>query len=318
LISVTLSLFITGVELAIPADYYGWINAVDYVNLSSACCIDRMIYSPLDVIDQNTTGLFNFGWDSASLAAATSFRFKSSLMNPVSYAYILALAGVAAISMRQYLWLIVIVPLLIAIGVKGAAILFFFSLCFWTILITTGSGRITFLSAAALLTLYVDYGLTKSLDVGDFHAIGFLGGWQGFLSNPLGHGLGVGGNLSPAAAKMPNWTGAGGMQSAGADFGLESAVGVLIYQMGIGSLAVFAVFGCLLKGAPLLQRKRQARDIWFLALVTVVVNGVFQEEAYAPTAAGLIAMMCAVVLMNERRQAVPLSSLPAAMRAASA
>ncbi len=309
LISVILSLFVTLLELGMPADYYRWINAVDYQNLTASCCIDRKIFSPLDVIDQNITTWFNFTWDSADLAAATSSRFKSSLMNSVSYAYILALAGVAAISLRQYLWLIVLVPLLLAAGVKGAAILFIFSFCLWTILSTTGSAKFTLVSTLVLLTLYVVYGLSRGLELGDFHAIGFLGGWRGFLSNPLGHGLGVGGNLSEAAAKMPDWTGAGGMQSAGADFGLESAVGVLIYQMGIGSLAVFAVFFCLLKAAPFLRHKPQGRDIWFLALATVIVNGVFQEEAYAPTAAGLIALVCAVVLMNARRQAVSLSSL---------
>jgi hypothetical protein len=309
LISVLLSLLITLIELVTPADYYRWINAADYMNLTSACCLDRAIYGPLDVIDQNTTALFNFSWDSAGLAAATSFRFKSSLMNSVSYAYILALAGVAAISLRQYLWLIVVVPLLIAIGVKGAATLFLLTIVLWTILIMTGSGRFTFISAATLLAAYVAYGIAHSLEYGDFHAIGFLGGWQGFLGNPLGHGLGVGGNLSPAAANMSSWTGAGGMQTAGADFGLESAVGVLLYQMGIGSLTIFAIFVALLKAAPFLKYKPLGRDIWFLALATVIVNGVFQEEAYAPTAAGLIALVCALVLMNARRGAVPLTGL---------
>jgi asparagine N-glycosylation enzyme membrane subunit Stt3 len=88
---------------------------------------------------------------------------------------------------------------------------------------------------------------------------------------------------------------------------MESAVGVLIYQMGIGSLAIFAIFVRLLWGAPFFRRKPQGRDVWFLALATVMVNGVFQEEAYAPTAAGLIALLCAVVLINEQRQAISLT-----------
>ena len=70
-----------------------------------------MTYSALDIVDQNTTALFNFGWDSASLAAATSFRFGSSVLNPISYAYILVIAGLAAISLHRYLWLIVITSL---------------------------------------------------------------------------------------------------------------------------------------------------------------------------------------------------------------
>jgi hypothetical protein len=267
-----------------------------------------MLYGPLGVIDLNTTDLFNFTGDSGDLATTgTSFRFMSSLMHPISYAYVLAVAGLAAISLRQYLWLFVVIPLLIAIGVKGAMVLFVFSVCLWTILMSTGSSRVVLLSTAALLIVYVVYGLEHGLEYGDYHAIGFLGGWHGFLGNPLGHGLGVGGNLSAGAEKV-QWEGTAGMQRAGADFGLESAVGVLIYQMGIGSVAILATFFGLLRAAPFSKRKPQGRDIWFLALATVAVNGVFQEEAYAPTAAGLIALLCAVVLINERRRAVSLTS----------
>ena len=305
LTSVVFSIFIALTEVAIPLDYYSWINAVDFTNLKSTSSLATMTYSALDIVDQNTTALFNFGWDSASLAAATSFRFGSSVLNPISYAYILVIAGLAAISLHRYLWLIVIVPLLIAIGVKGAAILLVLALCLYTILVTTGSGRLTFVSTAALLMLYVVYGIRQSLAFDDYHALGFIGGWHGFLSNPLGRGLGVGGNMSSTALNT-NW--ANSIQKRGADFAVESAVGVLLYQMGIGALAIFAVFGSLLKAAPFLRRKPQGRDIWFLALATVVVNGVFQEEAYAPTAAGLISLICAVVVMNDRRQVASLSS----------
>lgn len=305
LTSALLSLLVALTEVAIPLDYYSWINAIDFANLKSSSSLATIAYSALDIVDQNTTSLFNFGWDSANLAAATSFRFGSSLLNPISYAYILAIAGLAAISLHRYLWLIVIVPLLIAIGVKGAAILLVLALCLYTTLVTTGSGRLTFVSTAILLTLYVVYGIRESLAFDDYHALGFLGGWHGFLSNPLGRGLGVGGNMSSTASNV-NW--ADTIQRRGADFAVESAVGVLMYQMGIGALAIFAVFARLLKAAPFLKRKPQGRDIWFLALATVLVNGVFQEEAYAPTAAGLISLICAVVVINEGRKVTSLNA----------
>ena len=98
LTSVVFSIFIALTEVAIPLDYYSWINAVDFTNLKSTSSLATMTYSALDIVDQNTTALFNFGWDSASLAAATSFRFGSSVLNPISYAYILVIAGLAAIA----------------------------------------------------------------------------------------------------------------------------------------------------------------------------------------------------------------------------
>jgi len=307
LISTIPSLIIALVELASPVDLYTWTNATEFINLKSACCTAGMIFSPLGVVDLNTSNLFNYTGDSEFANSMTSFRFMSSLMHPISYAYVLAVAGLAAISLRQYLWLLLLIPLLVAIGVKGAVILFVFSLCLWTILATTGSARITLVSATGLLVMYVAYGIVHGLAYGDFHAIGFVGGWNGFLRDPLGHGLGVGGNLSEGSGNL-QWTGSGGAQAIGADRGMEAAVGVLLYQMGIGSLAILAVFFCLLKAAPFLRRKPQARDVWFLALAVIVVNGVFQEEAFAPTAAGLIALLTAIVLMNERRQAVSLTS----------
>ena len=152
--------------------------------------------------------------------------------------------------------------------------------------------------------LYVVYGIRQSLAFDDYHALGFIGGWHGFLSNPLGRGLGVGAISSTAL--NTNW--ANSIQKKRRRFCRRSAVGVLLYQMGIGALAIFAVFGSLLKAAPFLRRKPQGRDIWFLALATVLVDGMFQEEAYAPTAAGLISLICAIVVMNDRRQVASLSS----------
>jgi hypothetical protein len=314
LISTLLSLAIALIEIAAPVDYYTLINAVDYLNLKSPTV--GVVYGPLGVVDMNTATLFNYTGDS-DFASMTSFRFMSSLMHPISYAYVLAVAGLAAVSLRQYLWLLVLVPLMIAIGVKGAALLFVFGICLWTMLATTCSGKLTLLGGTALLTAYVVYGISHGLEYGDFHVIGLIGGWNGFLANPLGHGLGVGGNLSAASAPGIQWTGQGGVQSTGADFGLESAIGVLIYQMGVGSLTIFAIFVSLLKGAPFMRRTPRGSDVWYLAVAVVMVNGVFQEEAYAPTAAGVIALLCAVVLMNEGRQAVLLTSLPSAKPAVS-
>jgi hypothetical protein len=308
LTSVMLSIVIALVEIMVPIDYYASINATDFMNLKSNCCLDRRVFGPYGVADQNISALFNFTGDSP-YSAVTSFRFMSTVMHPISYAYILAVAALLAISLRQYFWLLILVPLMVAIGVKGAAVLLVCSLCLWTVWISTRSGTFLVISTVVLLVTYMAYGLMHGMEYNDFHVIGFLGGWNGFLRNPFGHGIGVGGNLSSGATGL-TWTGSGSLQAVGADFGLESAVGVLIYQMGVGSIAVFAVFIVLLKAAPFFRRGPQGRDIWLLALATVMANGVFQEEAFAPTAAGLIALLCAVVVINEQRQAVMLSKYP--------
>jgi hypothetical protein len=120
------------------------------------------------------------------------------------------------------------------------------------------------------------------------------------LPNPIGHGLGMGGNFSPQAMLHINWD---ALQHFGADFAVESAVGVLIYQMGLASIAVFAVIVFLLKDAPFGDKGPQRRDIALIALATVTVNGIFQEEAYTSYACGLFALLCAVIVANGYRAA---------------
>jgi hypothetical protein len=127
-----------------------------------------------------------------------------------------------------------------------------------------------------------------------------------FMSNPLGHGLGVGGNQSAAAQVGFKMDGPGGFTHLGADFALESAVGVLLYQTGIASLLIFAVFIAVARAGPLGElRGNQLRpvrqDIIFFAVATIMVNGVYQEEAYSPYAAGMIMLLCSCAIANARR-----------------
>lgn len=313
--SAVLSLVIAVIEILLPLDYYAWINAVDFSNLkiASCCLYTKKLYSPEDVVLQNTSGLFNLSGEVGLAGAQTpkSFRFMSTVMHPISYAYVLAVMSLIAVSKRHGHWLLLLVtiPLLIIIGVKGAAILFMLSICLYVVWWGTRNRSFLIVIGLMMLSLYVGYGLIHGLMVQDYHVLGFLGGVSGFMHNPIGQGLGVGGNLSAVADRGFSWSGSGGFQRTGADFSLESAVGVLIYQMGIGALAIFAVFIVLLKLAPFMKRYRrpQRSDIMFIALAVVMANGVFQEEAYAPTAAGLIALLCAVLVINGQRQALSLS-----------
>ena len=93
------------------------------------------------------------------------------------------------------------------------------------------------------------------------------------------------------------------LQRFGVDFAVESAVGVLIYQMGIAAITVFAVVAYLLKEAPFGVNGPQRRDIALIGLATVTVNGIFQEEAYTSYACGLFTLLCAVIVANGYRAA---------------
>jgi O-antigen ligase len=98
------------------------------------------------------------------------------------------------------------------------------------------------------------------------------------------------------------------------DLALESAVGVLLYQMGIAGLIAL---GVLLWIAFILWRQfRLTGDrmalVAALGMLAVMVNGMFQEEAlFAPLAMGLMCTFAGVVLGSTYRLS-PIHARPGA------
>jgi hypothetical protein len=297
-ISVALSVF----EYCYPIDYYEIVGAVRYLQMKFHSQPQMDIYfSPEDVLKGSTSVFFNITNATDNEFAMKSFRVGGSIMNPISNAYIFAILTLIALSLRRYLWLIVFAPMLLFMGVKGAAILVLTSLALYLVWAILRSRKILYVAGAILSISYVLIGVHIGLKNGDFHVLGFMGGVNSLLHNPIGHGIGVGGNLSAKAAQGFHWTGANGMAAAGADFALESAIGVMIYQMGVGAAAVLGVFATFLWYAVLGLGKAKRSDIIFFAVAMVVLNGVFQEEAFSPYAAGLVMILAGVLIGNWRR-----------------
>jgi hypothetical protein len=311
--SAMLSMLLSLVEYCYPIDFYGLTNAVNYYQLKySQNPGTNIFYTPADVVLNETSNFFNVTGGEAD-TGWSNFRFGGTVMHPISMAYVLALFGLLAVSLRQAYWLFLIVPMMLLIGVKGASILLIGCLALYFVWTTVHNVKLLSTFAALLAIAYVGYGLWVGIQNQDFHVIGFLGGFNSLISTPWGHGIGAGGNLSAKAVSGFHWTGAGGFQSAGADFALESAVGVLFYQMGVASFVIFATFLVLLAKAPLGQSSRfvlpQRSDLMFFALGAIAINGVFQEEAYAPYAAGMLMLFCGVLIGNGRRYSMSESSI---------
>jgi hypothetical protein len=306
LASATLSIAITLVEIAAPAPYYDLINAPNYENMNYSKAESSvkdgpqgatLVLNGRDLAEANRSVLFNV---TGSESNDKSFRFLGTALHPISTGYILAACALVAVSIGMGQWLWLVVPLLVMIGVKGANLLFACSMLLWWGWYITRSRRFLLISGFIMMAAYIQFGLSFGLERGDMHVIGFMGGVRGFLANPLGRGLGVGGNFSPLGNQHVRWD---LFQRVGADFALESAVGVLIFQMGVAAIAIFAVIAYLLKQAPFGVKGPQRRDIIFIALATVTVNGIFQEEAYTTYACGLFTLLCAVTVANGYRTA---------------
>ncbi len=302
LLAVFMGLVMTCFEIADPVWYLDLVNARDFFNLKNdGLLADRYLFDVHSVIETQTGAWFNSPLVSGGEG---SFRFGGPNMHSISYAYVLSITELVLMSLGRFELALVLVMFSISAGVKGPTVLFAITTALYILWYLTRNRRLLVAAALGFSAFYVIYGIRTGIQIGDFHSLGFMGGVYGFLSNPLGHGLGAGGNLGTTVSKA-YWE---KMQHAGAaDVGLESAVGVMLYQMGVGSVVVFAALVKLLQKAPFGAAPRSGKaptGLLFIGLWIGLTNGVFQEEAYSPYAVGLLVLFCAILAANGRRRAI--------------
>ena len=223
------------------------------------------------------------------------FRLLGPNFHPISYAYALAAFSLIAAATGSLLYWVFSLPLLIVIGSKGALALVLLSMVGFLGSKVLG-GRWLIWLYLVVLAAYAAAGIVLGIRAEDYHVIGFIGGVKGFLQNVLGHGLGTGGNWSLDMAHL-DW---GRSQRLGhTDVAVESAVGVMLFQMGIAALVLLACVGSLAWRAWRLYIARNDRltGIVALAVLTMLVNGIFQEEAlFSPLALGVMMGLLGLVL----------------------
>ena len=191
-VSAVLSMLLAIVEEFATETYYDSINAVQFMALKTLNDPKYdAFWSVKNVVAHSTNTLFNI-----SDLDIEQLRFNGTVMHPISYAYILAVVGLVAWSIRQGGWLFLAFPLMVASGGKGGNLLFICSISVLTVWYITRSRPMLLVCGGILAVAYVGFGLLLGMDGGDYHVLGFLGGVHGFINNPAGHGIGVGGNLS--------------------------------------------------------------------------------------------------------------------------
>lgn len=264
-------------------------------------------YVFLGLQDVMTANFFNTSFFGDALPKV--FRIGGPNFHPISFAYALSIMSAWLLFRGHWLLPLAALPLLLVIGSKGAMFM---------LLVALGA-RLIYRPASANFTLAgvvlisvawslaaVLYGMTY----GDYHVLGLIAGIRAFLANPLGQGLGLGGNLSTTSFNL-SWDQA---QAAGAaSLPVESAVGVMLYQMGIGS---FVFFGFLMAIAfvarRLLLTTRNPEFLFaFVSVITLSANAVLQEEAfYSPLALGFCLLLAGLSLGTYYREAQPRRKRP--------
>lgn len=221
--------------------------------------------------------------------------------HPISFAYALVFFILVFASIGSPALALATLPIAVLTGVKGALILGLFVAGCWVSTRLIGAVRTLILGIVALV-LYVAYGIYLGLQIGDYHVIGFMGGWNGLLSAPFGRGLGIGGNLTQDFSDI-DWSAA--QQSGAVDGAFESSVGVLIYQMGIAAViplgfTAYVGFRTWLLHA---QTGNLLQGVAGFGMLVILANGVFQEEAlFSPLALGLLLTLAGLILGSEARR----------------
>ncbi|MCJ8055945.1 hypothetical protein GB928_019865 [Shinella curvata] len=230
------------------------------------------------------------------------FRNGGPNFHPISYAYALSLSSAWLLFRGRWLLPLAAFPLLLVIGSKGAAFLLAVALAA-RMTYRPSHARLTLLIVTVLATAWTVAAIAYGARHGDYHVLGLIAGLRDFLGNPLGQGLGIGGNLSSTSVNL-DWDRAQGEGAAAVP--VESAVGVMLYQMGIGSFVFFGFLATLAATAArrLTETGRSDFLFAFVAVVTISANAVLQEEAFfSPLALGLALLLTGVSFGNSIREA---------------
>ncbi|MBU2888291.1 hypothetical protein [Celeribacter halophilus] len=277
-------------EVLFPASLYSLLNTETYFSYKLENRWE--ISSVNDLIELGTRPLFNLAiFEDLGI---TFLRISGPNLHSISYAYFLGIMSIFLFVRKHYVWGILALCLLAAIQAKGIIIVLLMS-AFLTI-VRHFLGRTTWrYTAFALLTAYVVTTITYGIRVFDYHILGLIGGINGFAHNPIGHGLGAGGNLARETIDWNNLT-----------FGLESAIGVMLYQIGICTF-VFVAFFLKFQQKVLIKIENAHLNrfrIFPIMFFVIVFNGFFQEEAYNFFALGLAGFLCAVLAAHTEQQTI--------------
>jgi hypothetical protein len=230
------------------------------------------------------------------------YRILGPNFHFISYAYALAFFSIVLFAAGRWWYALLALPMLLIVGSKGALTLVLMIMGLAVLLRLRGPAPVWIY--IAMLLLYATVGIVVGMGQ-DYHVIGFIGGLKGFLANPIGRGLGVGGNLSLDMTTI-DWSKS---QYLGhTDIAVESAVGVLLYQMGVFGVVLLAVLVWIAFRLWRWYRESANRlyAVGCLGLLTIIVNGIFQEEAlFAPLAIGTVLAFAGLLLGRARRLPMP-------------
>ncbi len=300
-----ISLGQTFLEL-INRDEYSKLTTLSYSVYPLGPWLERMEqtgYVTRDVYESKKDYLFNFTLFSG--LGRIIMRPGGTNLHSISYAYVIAVFTLTLFAMGRKVFLLAALPMLLFIGSKGAMVFLLLTLAGLIAVNFSRSTKVLY-GFVILLASYAIVALLTAIAVKNFHALGLIAGLKSFPQNPIGHGLGSSGILSVEFTEI-DWNAA--QHSGSTDVVVESAIAVLLNQMGA---ATFAIVGLNIWLARQAWRRFQATGEKTLAaaafmLLAITTNGIFHEEAlFAPLAQGSVMIIVGFALGRYGSPAKPI------------
>ncbi|MEP3232313.1 MAG: hypothetical protein ABJO30_05760 [Hyphomicrobiales bacterium] len=300
---ITLAIILIGyVELFFVNEWNRLINGESFWNLTFIDGRNSLIWDRdarergivvKSIFDVFTVDLFN-----TPLLADLKISIRRLLgpnLHPISFAYIIGFFLAFSLYRGKFILAALLLPLLIFTNAKGPIILLVLVSFAWIAAQLFGH-RFAFFSLLAAVFAYICLGVIVGLSIGDYHVLGFMGGVYNFFEFPIGRGIGTGGNLATNFAEL-DWS---AYQAAGrTPIAIESAVGVLLYQLGFGAFLYLGICGWFAWKTVQVGAKT-GQSVHLVAgfmLLVILANGVFQEEAlFSPLAFGFIMAFNGMIL----------------------
>ncbi|WP_157775374.1 hypothetical protein [Hartmannibacter diazotrophicus] len=227
-------------------------------------------------------------------------RLNGPNIHSISYAYALCFLSLFSFANRRFGLFMLIFPILVFTSAKGALVVVAVTV-FMALLNGLFEGRFALVLFGLLMIAYCTFVIISGIKVRDYHVLGLIGGLKGFLSNPIGRGLGAGGNLAVDFGKL-DWEAA---QNEGeTETAVESAIGVILFQMGIAAFVVIGFYGWVgfTVWRMFVKLRHPQYCIAAYGLFAILVNGLFQEEAlFSPLSLGLMISFAGLAIGSAAR-----------------
>lgn len=308
---MTMLLFYGYLEFVLGQRLWEALNGDTYARLSSL----RLKIYPLgpSLEDMRQTGNVTRGVFESGKVHFFNFSlfsdFEQKIRRPsgpnfhsVSFAYALSVLSLSLFAVGKKFYLIAALPLMLLIGSKGATV--FLVICLIGLFATRYSRSwMVLYGFVGILFAYATAAIITAIALRNYHALGLIAGIEGFATNPIGRGLGSSGILAVEFSEI-DWDKA--QQTGQTDVVVESAIAVLLNQMGVAGVAIVALNVWLARKAWIVfqQTGEKIAAIAVFMLLAITTNGIFHEEAmFAPLAQGFV--MIIVGLAIGRFSAVP-------------